>query len=66
MAEKKRGPRLGNAASGVSSLLASLTCILVGLVIGFLALLILGWITLAQDGNTVTFSEMLGKTWSSG
>ena len=66
MAEKKRGPRLGNAASGVSSLLASLTCILVGLVIGFLALLILGWITLAQDGNTVTFTEMLGKTWSSG
>ena len=66
MAEKKRGPRLGNAASGVSSLLASLTCILVGLVIGFLALLILGWIPLAQDGNTVTFTEMLGKTWSSG
>ena len=66
MAEKNRGPRLGNAASGVSSLLASLTCILVGLVIGFLALLILGWITLAQDGNTVTFTEMLGKTWSSG
>ena len=32
----------------------------------FLALLILGWITLAQDGNTVTFTEMLGKTWSSG
>ena len=66
MAEKNRAPRLGNAADGVSSLLASLTCILMGLVIGFLALLILGWITLAQDGNTVSFGEMLGKTWNSG
>ena len=66
MAEKNRAPRLGNSADGVSSLLASLTCILMGLVIGFLALLILGWITLAQDGNTVSFGEMLGKTWNSG
>ena len=66
MAEKNRAPRLSNSADGVSSLLASLTCILMGLVIGFLALLILGWITLAQDGNTVSFGEMLGKTWNSG
>lgn len=66
MAEKNRAPRLGNSADGVSSLLASLTCILMGLVIGFLALLILGWITLAQDGNTVSFGEMMGKTWNSG
>ena len=66
MVEKNRAPRLGNSADGVSSLLASLTCILMGLVIGFLALLILGWITLAQDGNTVSFGEMLGKTWNSG
>ena len=66
MAEKNRAPRLGNSADGVSSLLASLTCILMGLVIGFLALLILGWITLAQAGNTVYFGEMLGKTWDSG
>lgn len=66
MAKKNRAPRLGNSADGVSSLLASLTCILMGLVIGFLALLILGWITLAQDGNTVSFGEMLGKTWNSG
>ena len=66
MAEKNRAPRLGNSADGVSSLLASLTCILMGLMIGFLALLILGWITLAQDGNTVSFGEMLGKTWNSG
>ena len=66
MAEKNRAPRLGNSADGVSSLLASLTCILMGLIIGFLALLILGWITPAQDGNTVSFGEMLGKTWNSG
>ena len=66
MAKKNKAPRLGNSADGVSSLLASLTCILMGLMIGFLALLILGWITLAQDGNTVSFGEMLGKTWNSG
>ena len=66
MAKKNKAPRLGNSADGVSSLLASLTCILMGLVIGFLALLILGRITLAQDGNTVSFGEMLGKTWNSG
>ena len=66
MAKKNNAPRLGAALSGVNSLLASLTCIVVGLVIGFVALLILGWITLAQEGNAVSFSEMLSKTWNSG
>ena len=66
MGKKNNAPRLGNAADGIGSLMASLTCILVGLVIGFIALLILGWITLAQGGNTISFGEMLTKTWDSG
>lgn len=66
MSKKNTAPRLGNAVSGVGTLMASLICILVGLVIGFIALLILGWITLAQEGNSVTFGEMLVKTWNSG
>ena len=51
---------------GVGSLMASLTCILLGLIIGFIALLVLGWITLAQEGSALSFSEMLAKTWNSG
>ena len=34
MAKKNKAPRLGNSADGVSSLLASLTCILVGHIVG--------------------------------
>ena len=66
MGKKNTAPRLGNAMSGVGSLMASLTCILLGLIIGFIALLVLGWITLAQEGSALTFGEMLTKTWNSG
>lgn len=66
MSKKNTAPRLGNSVSGIGSLLASLACILVGLVIGFIALLVLGWITMAQDGNSVSLGQMLQKTWSSG
>ena len=66
MGKKNTAPRLGNAMGGVGSLMASLTCILLGLIIGFIALLVLGWITLAQEGSTLTFSDMLTKTWNSG
>ena len=48
------------------TLMASLTCILLGLIICFLALLVLGWITLAQEGSALSFGEMLAKTWDSG
>ena len=58
MSKKNTAPRLGSAVGGIGSLLASLTCILVGLVIGFVVLLVLGWITLAQDGNSLTFGQM--------
>ena len=66
MSKKNTAPRLGNAMSGVGTLMASFVCILVGLIIGFIALLVLGWITMAQEGNSVTFGEMLAKTWNSG
>lgn len=66
MSKKNTAPRLGGAMNGVGTLMASLVCILVGLVIGFVALLILGWITMAQDGNALSFGEMLAKTWNSG
>ena len=66
MKKKNIGPRLGNAQSTLNSLAASLFCILAGLVIGFIVLFVLGWITMAQEGNAISFSEMLAKTWSSG
>ena len=66
MGKKNTAPRLGKAMGGVGSLMASLTCILLGLIIGFIALLVLGWITLAQEGSALSFSEMLAKTWNSG
>ena len=66
MKQKNTAPRLGSTSDSLGSLFASLICILAGLAIGFIALLILGWITLAQDGRSVTFGEMLSKTWNSG
>lgn len=66
MAKKNTAPRLENAAVNMSSLLASLVCILIGLVVGFIVLLILGGITLAQQGNTTSFGELLFTTWEKG
>ena len=66
MRKKNTAPRLGNAMGAAGTLMASLTCILLGLIIGFLALLVLGWITLAQEGSALSFGEMLAKTWDSG
>ena len=55
-----------DAQGAVTTLLASFLCIFIGLVIGFVVLLVLGWVTLAQDGSALTFAEMLKKTWASG
>ena len=66
MSKKNKAPRLGSAANGISSLLASLVCILIGLTVGFVVLLALGGITLAQEGNTASFSELLKTTWEQG
>ena len=57
---KKKPVRLsGNTVSGFATLLASLECIVLGLVVGYIALLILGAITAAQGGNSMTFGELL-------
>ena len=66
MSKKNTAPRLGNALGGVSSLLASLVCIFIGLVVGFVVLLVLGGITMTQDGSTFSMSELLTTTWSQG
>ncbi len=55
-----------DAQGAVTTLLASFLCIFIGLAIGFVVLLVLGWVTLAQDGSALTFAEMLTKTWASG
>ena len=66
MAGKNKGIRLGDSLGGVSTLLASLICILAGLVVGFIALLVLGGITLAQEGTDFAFSELLVTAWEQG
>ncbi len=66
MSKKTQGPRLSGAVGGVGTLLASLVCILSGLVFGFLVLLILGGITMSQDGSSFTLGELLKITWEQG
>ena len=66
MSKKNTALRLGNVISPVSSLLASLVCILIGLAVGFVVLLVLGGITLAQEGSTFSFGELLTTTWEQG
>ena len=66
MSKQKNAPRLGDIRGSFGSLMASMICILTGLAIGFVVLLVLGWITLAQEGSAVSFGEMLQKTWNSG
>ena len=56
---KHVAPRLSNAAGGVTSILASLVCVVIGLVVGYLSLLLLGGITLSQKGVEFTFSELM-------
>ena len=63
---KQVAPRLNSAATGASSILASLVCILIGLGIGYLCLLLLGWITLSQEGTAVAFHELIHITWEQG
>ena len=63
MSKKNNAPRLGNMNTAVSSLLASVVCILIGLAVGFVVLLVLGGITLAQEGSAFSFSELLSTTW---
>ena len=53
--------------SGFGSLLASLVCIAIGLLVGFIVLLVLGGITSAQSGGAgQNFPELLKVTWEQG
>lgn len=66
MSKKNNAPRLGGAKSGAGTLAASLLCILIGLVIGFVVLLLLAWISAAQGTGEYTFGSLLKTTWSTG
>lgn len=66
MAKKQLGARLGDVRSASGTLLASVLCILIGLAVGFVVLLILGAVTMAQGGQAVSFGELLKTTWNSG
>jgi simple sugar transport system permease protein len=59
---KRIAPRLDGATAGVSSVLASLVCVMIGMLIGYLSLLLLGWITLSQQGVEVSLKELISKT----
>ena len=65
---KQRKNRL-NAGEGLGTLAASLVCILAGLLLGFIVLLILAWVSALQtagSGERVTFAMVLSNTWNAG
>ncbi len=66
MSKKNNAPRLGGSIKGLDTLLASLTCIFIGLAVGFMVLLVLGGITLAQEGSAISFGQLLKTTWEQG
>ena len=57
--KKRLASPLANAKNGVASLASSLLCIIIGLLFGFLLLIVLAWITMNQGGTEVTFSGLL-------
>jgi len=66
MNKKNNALRLGNTIGSASTVLASLVCILIGLAVGFVVLLALGGITMAQEGTAFSFGELLTITWEQG
>jgi len=66
MSKKNNTLRLGSVVGSASTVLASLVCILIGLAVGFVVLLALGGITMAQDGASFSFGELLTITWEQG
>ena len=54
------------SVASFGSLLASLVCIAIGLLVGFIVLLVLGAITTAQSGGAQSFGELLKITWEQG
>ena len=51
MSKKNNAPRLGNMNTAVSSLLASVVCILIGLAVGFVVLLVISLTHLPKKGD---------------
>jgi len=66
MSKKQKALRLDGMSNGIGALLASLICIVAGLVVGFLVLAVLGGITMAQNGTQFSLGELLQITWEKG
>ena len=66
MPKEKEILRGRKAPGGGATLIASVVCVLIGLAVGFLVLLILGGVTMAQSGEQFTFSDLLKITWEQG
>ena len=66
MPKEKEILRGRKAPGGGATLIASIVCVLIGLAVGFLVLLILGGVTMAQSGEQFTFSDLLKITWEQG
>ena len=66
MQKRKNTPRLSGVSGGVGTMMASLVCVLCGLAVGFVALLVLGGITLSQNGEEFNLMNLLKITWEQG
>ena len=66
MQKKQNTLRLPGASGGLGTLVASLVCILAGLAVGFVVLLVLGGITMSQNGEAFTISNLMKITWEQG
>ncbi len=64
--KKKLASPLATAKNGVTSLVSSLLCIVIGLIVGFVLLVALAAITMGQEGETFTFASLIDKVWISG
>ncbi len=62
---KQNKKKLFSGGQG-NALLASLLCILIGLVIGFICLVALSWINMAKSGGAVSIGAVLANAWNSG
>lgn len=65
MREKKKAPRLGGHG-GVNGLLAALLCVIIGLLIGFVALVVLSWVYYAKSGSPYGFADVVKTAYSGG
>ena len=63
---QKKSNRLSGVSGGISTLLASLVCILAGLAVGFLTLLVLGGVTMSQNGEEFNLLNLIKITWEQG